>query len=818
MNLINSLKKVRQLKSVFILSSALVVSLSTVSCKDNDDRYVTPDITISSEVVDNTILFEKTGGEKSFGVSSNRPWKVEVNADWISVSPTSGNEGDTRITVKTLDNSNGIGREANIKIFTSTVSKNVVVKQAGSNGFESVTIIDENFNSGLGCWTSLAVTEGASWKTGDFNKDGYIKVSAHGSGKEKYETMLVSPAIEFKTGTNLKFQYKAYYAIAGTKLQVVLLDEAKKVIGEPLKTIDPSTPAQGFDKQYKDVEVDIPLTANAKYIALYYVGTKEFTTGFQIDNVKLVGGEGSVPVNCNGGDPAPSGDVTIVDDNFNSGLGCWTVASLTEKASWEFGEYKNDGYVKVSAHNSGKAEYKTMLVSPVIDFKTETNLTFQYKAYYAIAGTKLHVVLLDGAKKVIGDPLKTIDPSTPAKGFDKQYNNVAVTIPLTSNAKHIALYYVGTDKFTTGFQVDNVKLVGGTGSVPVNCNGGEPTPTPTPTPSGDAVDNFNVNFEGLAKNTLPQGWTNVNKEGTKTWRVGTYSGNSYVQMTSHNSEGADKVMLVSPKVKVEKDATLSFKMKVRYPVAGTILKVLLLDEGKNQVKEVKSYDLSAEHEFEPQSFEIKVNNKVKYVAFLYEGDNTKTSTVQLDDIVLAPKGGGVTPTPTPTPDPTPSVGGADIFIHAYSEGKSFEKYIVLYNPTDKEVDLSAYKLSCDQWTSSGKPNGAVSSALSGKIPAKGFKVFSHSSAKSYTGETDKSANSIFQFNGDDAVALLKSDDSVVDVFGPYLKNQRWLDGSKGVAADKTFIRKSSVTKPAKEYNADEWDIVDMNDFSRFTKR
>lgn len=649
MNLINSLKKVRQLKSVFILSSALVVSLSTFSCKDNDDRYVTPDITISSEVVDNTILFEKTGGEKSFGVSSNRPWKVEVNADWISVSPTSGNEGDTRITVKTLDNSNGIGREANIKIFTSTVSKNVVVKQAGSNGFESVAIIDENFNSGLGCWTSLAVTEGASWKTGDYNKDGYIKVSAHNSGKEKYETMLVSPAIDFKTGTNLKFQYKAYYAIAGTKLHVVLLDEAKKVIGEPLKTIDPSTPASGFDKQYNDVEVDIPLTANAKHIALYYVGTKEFTTGFQIDNVKLVGGTGSVPVNCNGGEPTP-------------------------------------------------------------------------------------------------------------------------------------------------------------------------TPTPTPTPSGDAVDNFNVNFEGSTN--LPQGWTNEAKEGTKVWKVATFNNNNYVQMTSFKSKGADKVMLVSPKVKVEKDATLSFKIKVRYPVAGTMLKVLLLDEGKNQVKEVKSYDLSAEHEFEHQSFDIQVNNKVKYVAFLYEGDNTKTSTVQLDDIVLAPKGGvAPTPTPEPTPTPTPIVGDADIFIHAYSEGKSFDKYIVLYNPTDKEVDLSGYKLSCDQWTSKGKYQGAVSSLLSGTIPAKGFKVFSHSSAASYKEETDKSANSIFQFNGDDAVALLKSDDSVVDVFGPYLKNQRWLDGDKGVAADKTFIRKSSVTKPAKEYNADEWDVVtDLNDFSRFTKR
>lgn len=665
MNLINSLKKVIQIKSLFILSSALVVSLSTVSCKDNDDRYVTPDITISSEVVNNIISFEKTGGEKSFGVSSNRPWKVEVNADWISVSPTSGNEGDTRVIVKTLDNSNGIARESMIKITTGTIVKNITVKQAGSTGFEIVTIIDENFNSGLGCWTSLAVTEGASWRTGEYKNDGYVEVSAHGSGKEKYETMLVSPAIEFKSSTKLSFKYKGHHAVAGTKLHVVLLDDAKKVIGDPFKTIDPSTPQTGYDRQYNDVVVDIPLTENAKYIALYYVGTKEFTTGFQVDNVKLVGGEGSVPVNCNGGDPAP-----------------------------------------------------------------------------------------------------------------------------------------------------------------------------TPTPSGDAVDNFNVNFEGLAQ-ALPQGWTSTALEGKRKWGVKLLNGNNVISMTSYKSKESDKVMLVSPKVSILKDATLSFKMGIFKGVAGTMFKVLLLDENKNKIKELKSYDLNADRDLQIESFDIQADQNVKYIGFLYEGDATKTASINLDDIVLAPKG-GVTPTPTPdpqptpeptpTPDPTPVAGDVDIFIHAYSEGNGNNKYIVLYNPTDKEVDLSAYKLACDQW--GGKTNsnlGVKSAPLSGTIQAKGFKVFSHSAAVSYKNEDgtlkykgeepDKSPANAFGFNGDDCMALLKNDDSVIDVFGPYFKKaQKWVDGDKGVAADKTFIRKSSVSKPAKEYNAEEWDIVDMNDFSRFTTR
>lgn len=644
MNLINSLKKVRQIKSLFILSSALVVSLSTFSCKDNDDRYVTPDITISSEVVDNTILFEKTGGEKSFSIKSNRPWKVEVNADWVSVSPTSGNEGDTRISVKTLDNSNGIDREANIKISSTTIVKNIVVRQEGMPGTE-ITSFNVNFEGSTDIptgWESVVLEGSKKWIVRTFNNNNYIAMTAY-KATGNVKSMLISPKVSINSDATLKFRLEVRYAAAGTMLKVVLLDQNKKQISE-LKSYELST-----NQDFKDQLIDIPANANAKYVAFLYEGDATKTAYADIDDIIL----------------GPKGGV-------------------------------------------------------------------------------------------------------------------------------------------------------------------EPTPTPEPTPSGDAVDNFNVNFEGLAQNTLPQGWTNVNKEGTKTWRVGTYSGNSYVQMTSHNSKGADKVMLVSPKVSILKDATLSFRLKVRYAVAGTLLKVLLLDESKNQIGEIHSYDLSTDKEFESQSIDVSANANAKYIAFLYEGDPVKKSTAQLDDIVLAPKG-GVTPTPTPdpqptpeptpTPDPTPVAGDVDIFIHAYSEGSSMNKYVVLYNPKDSEVDLSAYKLACDQWTSKGNYQGVVSSSLSGTISAKGFKVFSHTSAASYTGgETDKSASSIFQFNGDDAIALLKSDDSVVDVFGPYLKNQRWLDGNKGVAADKTFIRKSSVSKPAKEYNAEEWDIVDMNDFSRFTTR
>ena len=91
--------------------------------------------------------------------------------------------------------------------------------------------------------------------------------------------------------------------------------------------------------------------------------------------------------------------------------------------------------------------------------------------------------------------------------------------------------------------------------------------------------------------------------------------------------------------------------------------------------------------------------------------------------------------PTPNPPTPPAPGTADLMIVVYAEGTSSEKYIELYNPTDQEIDLSAYTLVMENYSTDGrtdKKGQAHELKLTGKIPAKGFMIYQNAGAKVYT--------------------------------------------------------------------------------------
>lgn len=87
---------------VLVATGLIALSSLAVSCKDNDDAYNAPSFTI-----ENTLINEpKEGQEVQVKFSTNRDWTVTSNADWVSVSPTSGKPGET-FSIKALPNAGG---------------------------------------------------------------------------------------------------------------------------------------------------------------------------------------------------------------------------------------------------------------------------------------------------------------------------------------------------------------------------------------------------------------------------------------------------------------------------------------------------------------------------------------------------------------------------------------------------------------------------------------------------------------------------------------------------------------------------------------
>ena len=65
--------------------TAVAAVLAFSACEQKVDLG-SPDIQISA----NQMSFEMDGGEQTLTVTATRDWKVETDADWVVVSPESG--------------------------------------------------------------------------------------------------------------------------------------------------------------------------------------------------------------------------------------------------------------------------------------------------------------------------------------------------------------------------------------------------------------------------------------------------------------------------------------------------------------------------------------------------------------------------------------------------------------------------------------------------------------------------------------------------------------------------------------------------------
>lgn len=211
----------------------------------------------------------------------------------------------------------------------------------------------------------------------------------------------------------------------------------------------------------------------------------------------------------------------------------------------------------------------------------------------------------------------------------------------------------------------------------------------------------------------------------------------------------------------------------------------------------------------------KVQLGFKYVSTDQGAATWKIKNVK---VVADGKGGTVDPTPEPEPEPEPqpqpTPSGTELYISEYVEGtKGSNKFIEIYNPTDKEIDLSAYVLNC---ASNGKTWGNETSytyqQLEGTIAPKSVIVYQNAKADLYT--SGKPCNAC-GFNGEknDAVGLFKGG-VLIDVFGyPVDPNS---DSNFG--KDITYRRKASVSSPVATFNLDEWEAAAADDVSGLGKR
>lgn len=143
--------------------------------------------------------------------------------------------------------------------------------------------------------------------------------------------------------------------------------------------------------------------------------------------------------------------------------------------------------------------------------------------------------------------------------------------------------------------------------------------------------------------------------------------------------------------------------------------------------------------------------------------------------------------------------GSDLIISAYAEGKGYDKYIQIYNPTGKTITLDGvYKLAI--WTN-GLTEKLYTLELTGMMKAGAVIVFHNPKATFKTtfpeGVKVIVNDKVLNFNGNDPLAILKGE-KAVDMFGSLgdFATTEW--------GDAIFHRKANIKNPSAAYKEVEW--------------
>ena len=96
-----------------LTASCLTLTLALGACKDNDDAYDRPAVSVTQvdKTADGTTIIGSAEGTAKLRISSNRPWTATTALDWLSITPESGSAGDHEVTIRVLKNSTGATRQ-----------------------------------------------------------------------------------------------------------------------------------------------------------------------------------------------------------------------------------------------------------------------------------------------------------------------------------------------------------------------------------------------------------------------------------------------------------------------------------------------------------------------------------------------------------------------------------------------------------------------------------------------------------------------------------------------------------------------------------
>ncbi len=180
----------------------------------------------------------------------------------------------------------------------------------------------------------------------------------------------------------------------------------------------------------------------------------------------------------------------------------------------------------------------------------------------------------------------------------------------------------------------------------------------------------------------------------------------------------------------------------------------------------------------------------------------------------------------------------NLFFSEYAEGSSNNKYVEIYNPSSRTVNLNNYQIKGTNNGTAWGDNGERELALGGNLAANSVYIICTDAADpAIIAKADLALpyESPVHYNGNDAIAIFGIDGSgnftvIMDVIGVQSSDPGpagWnVAGVTGATKDHTLVRKSSISKGNTNWensagtsaSDSEWEVKDVDDWTSLGTR
>jgi predicted extracellular nuclease len=180
----------------------------------------------------------------------------------------------------------------------------------------------------------------------------------------------------------------------------------------------------------------------------------------------------------------------------------------------------------------------------------------------------------------------------------------------------------------------------------------------------------------------------------------------------------------------------------------------------------------------------------------------------------------------------------NLFFSEYAEGSSNNKYVEIYNPSSRTVNLNNYQIKGTNNGTAWGDNGERELALGGTLAANSVYIICTDAADpAIIAKADLALpyESPVHYNGNDAIAIFGIDGSgnftvIMDVIGVQSSDPGpagWnVAGVTGATKDHTLVRKSSINKGNTNWensagtsaSDSEWEVKDIDDWTSLGTR